>query len=115
MRLQLFLCWENKKPLSEQLNSQEAFIRFIALYPDSDALDDDDDNDDGSDDKSYEDAQDDNHNEDNVHKVVFVEILFAEVPFLAFADKYFLGSLSNSLHLDYSILCGDQKEGHVPK
>jgi hypothetical protein len=101
------------------LNSQEAFIRFIAVYPDSDALDND--NDDGNDDKSYEDAQDDMHDEDDeddedgVDKVLFVGVLSAEAPLLAFADKYILESLYNSLHLDYSILCGDQKEGHVPK
>jgi hypothetical protein len=91
------------------VNSQAVFIRLIALYPDSDALDDnDDDSGDGNDDKSYDkDAQDvdDVDDVDDVNKVLFVEVLFAEVPFLAFADKYILESLYNSLHLDYSILC----------
>lgn len=99
-------------------------IRFIAVYLgsdslDDDALDNDGDNDDGSGGKSYaedaqfdayaEDVQCDAHIEDSV--VPFVEILLVEVLYsaallLAFVDKYFLGSLYNSLHSEYSILCG---------
>jgi hypothetical protein len=77
------------------LNSQAALIRFIAIYPDSDALDNDDDNGNGSGDKSYGgDALDDKYEEDYKDSVLFVEVLLAEVPFLVFAEKYFLGSSS---------------------
>ncbi|MFD0681963.1 MULTISPECIES: hypothetical protein [unclassified Paenibacillus] len=95
------------------MNSQLAHVKFIAIYPDNDALDNDNDNDDGDGDKSYvEDARGYGHDEDGkvpVVEILFVEVLFSVVLFLAFVDKHFLGSLYNSLHLDYSILCGYQE------